>query len=379
MTTTTPPATGSAHPWLVPLGLPAETEDSPPASPAEPEPVVPAEPAVPAGIDAPAQPVAPAKTGSPVESAPATGPGPGPDSGVRRRYIADILRLHSRLSFGGLAGRLHRTDSHVYRAAHGKGVITTAAPTEAIPERYLLGLAGFRLSEYLRAGYASEDIVFDNSLFCEPVQGIHQSDIHVITTDQETGRILGYVSLAHSEDHSPRPLDAPDRRLFPCEQAHNLRLLSLLPPSDGLTTHSVREVKRFVQAHSLTDRTLRLRVMLGLLAGISGILCQERHTTRMLIGDVEKHVALRHLVLLGLDVHLLDGTTPRLGLKELMHPMYVTREKVYPFLAHLPSPEETVRRSAVVQRAAAADAPFKAVRDLLSELSGSVQHIEVAA
>ncbi|MEV0264525.1 hypothetical protein AB0I49_24745 [Streptomyces sp. NPDC050617] len=365
MTTTTPPAAGSAHPWLVPLGLPADTEDSPAAVPAEP-----AGPAVPAAPEAPAAPAGPD-----ARSDDAAGPG----SGVRRRYIEDILRLHSRLSFGGLAGRLHRTDSYVYRAAHGKGVITTAAPTEAIPERYLLGLAGFRLSEYLRAGYASEDIVFDNSLFCEPVQGIHRSDVHVITTDQETGRILGYVSLAHSEDHAPRPLDAPDRRLFPCEQAHNLRLLSLLQPSDGMTTHSVREVKRFVQAHSLTDRTMRLRVMLGLLAGISGILCQERHTTRMLIGDVEKHVALRHLVLLGLDVHLLDGTTPRLGLKELMHPMYVTREKVYPFLAHLPSPEETVHRSAVVQRAAAAEAPFKAVRDLLSELSGSVRHIEVAA
>ncbi|MEV0279144.1 hypothetical protein AB0I22_22545 [Streptomyces sp. NPDC050610] len=377
MTTTTPPAAGSAHPWLVPLGLPPDTEGSPAV-----EPVVPAVPVIPALPDGPAAPA-----GTPVPDGTDTSDGTdvraeapaASESGVRRRYIEDILRLHSRLSFGGLAGRLHRTDSYVYRAAHGKGVITTAAPTSAIPERYLLGLAGFRLSEYLRAGYASEDIVFDNSLFCEPVQGIHESDIHVITTDQETGRILGYVSLAHSEDHAPRPLDAPDRRLFPCEQAHNLRLLSLLKPYDGLTTHSVREVKRFVQAHSLTDRTMRLRVMLGLLAGISGILCQERHTTRMLIGDVEKHVALRHLVLLGLDVHLLDGTTPRLGLKELMHPMYVTREKVYPFLAHLPSSEETVRRTAVVQRAAAADAPFKAVRDLLSELSGSVQHIEVAA
>ncbi|MEU3713669.1 hypothetical protein [Streptomyces catenulae] len=296
---------------------------------------------------------------------------------VRRRYIQDILRMHSRLSFGRMAAELHADDALLYRSDHGQGVVTVAAHTASIPERYLLGLAGFRLTGYLQAGFASEDLVFDRSLFCEPIRDFHPTDTHVITTDTETGRILGYVALAHSTDPAPRPLAAPDRRLFPCEEAHAIRLHEVVPETTELRTHDIREVKRLVHAHQVTDRTQRLRITLELLAGITLAIRAENGAVRMLIGDVEEHVALRHLVLLGLDVQLLTGTTPALSPQNLMHPMYVTREKVLPFCAWIPDGETVDERSRLLEQAVAAASPIRALRGLMAELSGSVRHREI--
>ncbi|WSQ09296.1 hypothetical protein OG604_16790 [Streptomyces sp. NBC_01231] len=299
-----------------------------------------------------------------------------PSEGVRQRYIRDILRLHGRQSFGRLDAELRRTDACLYRSDHGRGVVTSVARSESIPERYLVGLAGFRLSEYLRAGFACEDVVFNRSLFCEPVREFHPADLHVITTDVASGRILGYVALAHSKDPEPRPLNATDRHPFPCEQAHDVRLQNLLRDAGDLTTHEVREVKRFVHAHAVTDRSLRLRITLELLAAVTRASHLEGCLTRLLIGDVEEHVALRHLVLLGLDVRLLEGTEPRLNRQNVMHPMYTARAKVLPFYAWTPAAEEVDRRGRMLEQAAAAESPFRALRELMAQLSGSVQYTE---
>lgn len=296
--------------------------------------------------------------------------------GTRQRYIRDILRLHSRQSFGRLDAELLRTGACLYRSDHGRGVVTSVARSESIPERYLVGLAGFRLSEYLRAGFACEEVVFSRSLFCEPVREFHPADLHVITTDTASGRILGYVALAHSKDPEPRPLNAADRHPFPCEQAHDVRLQNVLREAGDLTTHQVREVKRFVHAHAVTDRSLRLRITLELLAAVTRASHLEGCTTRLLIGDVEEHVALRHLVLLGLDVRLLRGTEPRLNRQNVMHPRYTARNKVLPFYAWTPAAAEVDRRGRMLEQAAAAESPFRALRELMAQLSGSVQYAE---
>ncbi|WP_055547783.1 hypothetical protein [Streptomyces sp. NBRC 110028] len=296
---------------------------------------------------------------------------------VRRRYIQDILRMHSRLSYHRMAAELEKNDALLHRSAHGRGLVTIAAHTASIPERYLLGLAGFRLSGYLRAGYASEDVVFEQSLFCEPIREFHDADTHVITTDADSGRILGYVALAHGKDPEPRPLLAPDRRLFPCEEAHAMRLQTVLPDAAALNTHEIREVKRFVQAHDVTDRAQRLRITLELLAGITMAVHASGGSIKLLVGDVEEHVALRHLVLLGLDVHLLTGTTPALSRRDLMHPMYIAREKVLPFCAWTPELDEIAKRGKLLEQAVADASPIRALRGLMAELSGTVKHVEI--
>lgn len=359
------------RPWSIPLGLP-ETLSTVPSS-AGPAPAV---------LDSAAPAPAVPDSVPPVSSLPsimADVPAPAPSSSIQQRYIKDILQLQRRLSFSRLDAELQKNGGCIYRADHGHGVVTLVANSRSVPDRYLRGIAGFRLSEYLQAGFASEEIVFNRSLFCEPVREFHDDDLHVITTDSNSGRILGYVTLSHSQDPVTRPIAAEDRRLFPCEQAHDLRLQSVLPDTRGLMTHQVREVKRFVHARDVTDRSLRLRITLELLAGIMQAARLGGCPTQLLIGDVEEHVALRHLVLLGLAVHLLKGTTPRLSPQNVMHPMYTKRERVLPFYAWAPPEEEIEMRANLLEQAAASDSPFRALRGLIAGLPGTVEHIEVAA
>lgn len=298
---------------------------------------------------------------------------------VRERYVSDILGLHDRLSYRGLLRELACGDRVLYQADRGWSLGVVAARTTDIPERYLLGLSGFRLSQYLRAGFASHAVVFGHSLFCEPLHHIAPDDIHVCVMDMTQGRILGYAALAHSQDPQPRRLDAPDRVLFPSEQVHGLRLLDKLGGTGHPepTTHQVREVKRLMHNHSMTDRSLRLRVTLELLAGISAALCHPATDALALVGDVEKHIALRHLVLLGLDVELVEGTEPRIPLSDLMHPRYSDRGNVHPFVARLPPVEEGRKRVRAVEQAAAANEPFRAVRELLACSKGKVRSVGV--
>ncbi|MFB7601041.1 hypothetical protein, partial [Streptomyces sp. NPDC056160] len=178
-------------------------------------------------------------------------------------------------------------------------------------------------------------------------------------------------------DLAPLNFEDPNRHLFPCEEAHAIRLQAVLPDAADLTTHEIREVKRFIGAHDVTDRALRLRITLELLAGITMAIQAENGSVRLLVGDVEEHVALRHLMLLGLDVHLLTGTTPSLSRQDLMHPMYIAREKVLPFCAWVPNAEEVAKRGKLLEQAIVDASPIRALRGLMAELSGTVKRREI--
>ena len=86
----------------------------------------------------------------------------------------------------------------------------------------------------------------------------------MVTVDGN-GQILGYLGLVGAGDSVPRPLDDPDRALFPVEVAHGINLYDAVPSVRSVTTDQVRELKRFVHRRSMTDRILRLRVSLELL------------------------------------------------------------------------------------------------------------------
>ncbi|MEU5536004.1 hypothetical protein [Streptomyces sp. NPDC020362] len=298
-----------------------------------------------------------------------------PVNGVQDRYIEDVLRLNSRLTFGGLADELRKSGAALHQFDQARGLTTSVAYSESIPERYLLGLAGFRLAEYLNAGFASRKIVFDRSLFCEPVQGMHHRDIHVVTTHTDSGRIVGYVALAHSQDPEPQLLTDPARLPFSSEQVHDIRLQKLLDDPSTVTTHQIREVKRLVHAHSVTDRQMHLAITLELLAGISMAVQTEHPGLRLLVGDVEEHIALRHLVLLGLTVRLVQGTKPKLSRQDVLYPRYDMGEKVLPFYAWIPDAGGVAERVAAIERALAHESPIRGLRGLMAELSGNVQYI----
>lgn len=289
------------------------------------------------------------------------------------RYAQDVVSLHRELSFGRLLRQVDPRDL-AHLAVRGDGLVTVGVQTRHLPHRYLLGLAGFRLAQYLQLGWACESVVHGSAMFGEPAQGVHADDVHVITMSG-SGQILGYVSLASCGAAEPAPLLDRDRARYPVEVAHDINVFDHVAPLAGVQTDQVRELKRFVHSRSLVDRTQRLRVSLELLAGAGRVLSHLDPPVRTLVGDVEEKVALRHLILAGLDVQLVEGTQPRLPERDLMHLAYVKRGPVKPFVAHVPDPDEVVRRVDLLEQTLASPDLFQATSQLTDAMPGTLQRV----
>ncbi len=285
-----------------------------------------------------------------------TTPAPAPER--IERYTNDILELNDRLSFRRLPDVIEGEPVWL-RRRQGTPLTTVAALESQIPDRYLLGIYGFRLSQYLRLGWACPDTVYHRSLFTEPRHHPSPDDLHVITLDQRTGRILGYVSLAHGSEASGRRLGDPDRAPFPFEVAHRLRVQDELPDVAAFACDAVREVKRFVRDVSLKERELRARVPWELLLGLAGGLSAISPRLELLVGDLQESVALRHLLTVGMRTRLIEHTSPALHPGEVMRPMYVKRKSVKPFVAEIPPLDQIAPLQAFVDAALARPGDFR--------------------
>lgn len=288
------------------------------------------------------------------------------------RYVADVVSLHRSLSFRGLTRLDPRT--FIHRAERGDGLVTLALETRHLPHRYLLGLQGFRLAQYLQLGWICTDAVYAKAIFCEPVETVHPRDVHVLTMSA-AGTILGYLALAGPVDGEPADLLDPDRGRFPVEVAHDINLFAQVPGLPGVRTDQVRELKRFVHSRTLTDRTQRLRVTLELLYGMGQVLASLTPGIRTLVGDVEEHVALRHLLLAGLEVQLVEGTAPHLGDRDLLHHAYVRRASVKPFVANLPTDRELAGRISLLEETLDSPDLFDATRQLSRTSAGLLTRV----
>jgi hypothetical protein len=296
-----------------------------------------------------------------------------PTSSTTRRYAADIVAMHERMSYRRLLEHLPHGDLP-HLAVRGDGLVTVAATTDQLPHRYLLGLQGFRLAQYLQRGWACEETLHRNAGFCEPLQSVHPDDVHVLTLSGRTGRILGYLSLTTSADREPRALMAADRAPFPVEEAHGINVFDRVPAPPGVGTDQVRELKRFVHSRTLTDRAQRLRVTLELLLGAGRTLVAQP-TVRVLVGDVEEKVALRHLLLAGLDVHLIEDTQPRPPDDDLLHLAYTRRGEVKPFVAHVPDRGDLLERIELLETTLASEDLFEATDALSGALRGTTERV----
>jgi hypothetical protein len=295
-----------------------------------------------------------------------------PDDGVARRYAADIIALHDRLSHRHLLDHLPSADL-LHRASRGDGLVTVAVATQHLPHRYLLGLQGFRLAQYLQLGWACEEALHRSAGFCEPLQSLHPDDVHVVTYSSRTGRILGYLSLTASGDDEPRDLRDPDRARFPVETAHRVDVFGSVAAPEGVRSDQVRELKRFVHSRTLTDKAQRLRVTLELLLGAGRTLVALEPAVRVLVGDVEQQVALRHLLLAGLDVHLIEDTRPWLPDDDLLHLAYTRRGEVTPFVAHVPDRAELEGRVELLEATLASEDLFAATDAFAGAVRGSAR------
>ncbi|WP_307130318.1 hypothetical protein [Streptomyces aurantiacus] len=252
----------------------------------------------------------------------------------QERYISDIVRLHSNLDFRSLPD--HVVGDPLYYGYDPRDeLITLTVEDDQIAPRYLNGIMGFRLVQYLRLGWVSPQLVFQRAVFRETVrhpQGVQ--NVHTVSLCTRTGRIRGYISLGCSQDPLSMPLDHPDRCRFSTEAAHNIDLLSRFA-ADGTGTHQAFEIKRFVRDLNLPPGPGTERVSWHLLLGLGRAISQAGDRIQVLLGDAKENVAIRHFRLTGFDLQIDRGTTPRLPETDLMAPIYHQAVTAVPFVARV--------------------------------------------
>jgi hypothetical protein len=296
----------------------------------------------------------------------------------RRRYVSDVIALHDRISLRGLASQV-RPDSVLYQARRDDGLVVMAVRHDGIPERYLLGIHGFRLAQYLRLQFASERIAFDRALFAEPA-GRHANEIHVIALDEPSGTILRYVSLAGTPDPVPMHPRDPDRTLFPCEVVHGVNLFDHVQVDEEIDTSQIWEIKRLV--HRGTDTgglVARLRLTLELMLGFYTALSRVDPPVRVIIGDGEERVAIARLLRSLRDITVVEGTTPSVPEDDLLYPRYAfaSREVVKAFVVRVPRGDELHQLVEHLERALANPNPLAGFKELVGQVGGQLRRVHI--
>jgi hypothetical protein len=258
-------------------------------------------------------------------------------SAAATHFAEEIVRMQGGLRYPGLREAL-KGEPLCCLERYGDGLMTLSFRQQQMPTRYLRAVFGFRLAQFLQAGLIDPEIVYRQSMFHESVEaGPGPDTIHTVSLTQ-TGQIVGYIALTGSPDRHPLPLDATDRCRFPAEAAHGVDLLSRYAAATR-TTHSVREIKRFVRNHALPKGAQRERVPWHLVLAIMKVGASLGDEIQVVLGDASEAGALRHLRVMGLDLVVIDGTTPWLPRTELMWPSYLAppERRAKPFVALVPS------------------------------------------
>ncbi|MGW5652959.1 hypothetical protein [Streptomyces humi] len=255
---------------------------------------------------------------------------------ARERYVADICRLHSSLDFRALPDHIVGEPLH-YAHDPVDELVTLSVQDDQLPLRYLNGIMGFRLVQYLRLGWMSPRLMYERAVFRETVrhpEGVQ--NIHTVSLCTRTGRIDGYISLGCSQDPVSLPLDDPDRRRFATEEAHGIDLLGQFA-ADGMGTHQAFEIKRFLRNLDLPAEPRTERVSWRLLASLGRVVAAAEASNRMrvLLGDAKEKVAVRHFRLMGFPLQIARGTSPRLPETDLMSPIYQQDVNAVPFVARV--------------------------------------------
>ena len=257
------------------------------------------------------------------------------DDPAGRRFVRTIVQLHRTLSFrrmpDAMAGPpLCRLDSL------GDGLTTLCMRESQLPERYLRGLMGFRLAQFLQMGWMDPMLAYRRALFHEPVaRSSGPETIHTVTLT-ETGRIVGYLALTGTTDPEPLPLDSPRRARFPAEVAHHVDLVTGFAAACR-DTHQVYELKRFVRDLAMEPGPQRDRVPWHLILCLGRTVGAAGDDIQVLLGDSRENGALRHLRMIGFDPLVVEDTAPSLPRTELMWPSYEQPKLAKPFIAEVPA------------------------------------------
>lgn len=302
----------------------------------------------------------------------------GTPAAAQHRFVADVQALHERMNLRGLAAAV-RPEDLLYLARRPDGLVVLAARHQGIPHRYLLGIHGFRLAQYLRLRFVSEELAYQRALFAEPHRDTAVNEVHVLAMDERSGAILRYVSVVGAPDGSPADPRDRARPLFPVERAHRVNLFDHVAFDTPVTTQEIWEVKRLVHRSPQAGDggANRLRVTLELMLGFYSALGRIRPAVKILVGDGEEGVAIQRTLRSLREVVVLEGTTPSLPETDLMFPLYTTREVVKAFAARAPQGAELDDLTDRLTKALAHEDLLHGFRSMVGAVGGQLRRVAI--
>ncbi len=246
---------------------------------------------------------------------------PATERAAEERFLRDLIEVHAELRYPGLPDAI-QGEPVCRLEGYDDGLLTLSFRESQLPERYMRGVLGFRLAQFIQTDLMDRSLVYERALFHEPIpKHVGPDTIHTVTLT-ESGKLVGYLGLVGSDDPEPLPLDARDRALFPVEVAHHVELLSRYAAPER-NTHQAWEIKRFIKDRAMEAGPQRDRVPWHLILAIGRVGMTLGNAARAIVGDSSEHGALRHLRLIGFDFVVIEDSGPSLPRTELMWPSYL--------------------------------------------------------
>jgi hypothetical protein len=203
--------------------------------------------------------------------------------------------------------------------------------------------ARVELVRLLRGGHVSppaRDVVGAQNSFVEgdalrlerePRSFIGANDLHLISLEAGSGRILCYAALRPLADPPPSAtLRTLERPLFPVEETFGWGVFNGLRVLPDLPVARIRELKRFVKNQSLRGLDeLGVRAPIELLAGLVVALTSAlNREVDAFIGDLEQSVAKRNFDYFHAPVVVLPGALAYANPSDYLHPHFRDSEAV---------------------------------------------------
>ncbi|HET6860342.1 MAG TPA: hypothetical protein VFH94_25010, partial [Streptomyces sp.] len=111
-------------------------------------------------------------------------------------YRERVLRDSAGIRLPDLDGQVD--GEPLFRSVSPEGLLTLTVRGAQLPTAYLDDIYRFRLAQYLKRGWLNEQLAAAAGLTAEPYDAHALQDQHTLVVEEETGRLRGYGTLAHT-------------------------------------------------------------------------------------------------------------------------------------------------------------------------------------
>ncbi|MCX5124488.1 hypothetical protein [Streptomyces sp. NBC_00347] len=259
-------------------------------------------------------------------TATATATRPG---GANAPYRERVLRDAGAITLPDLD---HHVDGEpLFRSASPEGLLTLTVRGDQLPTAYLDDVYRFRLAQYLKRGWLNEEVAAAADLGAEPYDGHALQDQHTLVVEEDTGRLRGYGTLAHTRSPVQTLLGDAAHLPFVVERDYGLRLADELGASTP--SHHVWEGKRLVRDYAMGRSQAAVSVPWWVYRGwAEGCLRALAEDGAAIVGDGKPGGAVLQLSLLGFHTRMLDVPANPADPTDLFAPMWDQQQRSYPFV-----------------------------------------------